>query len=99
MRHPGLGQHVAIKAAQPAVASDVVQDAIAAETLVHHPHRSAARSSLEPPGELVWPAAMRVERRDVGIGERIAECHDPSSLRSGDDINAADKIPIPSDLA
>ena len=33
MADPGLGQNVAIKAAQPAVAPDVVQDAIAAETL------------------------------------------------------------------
>jgi hypothetical protein len=42
----GLGQHVAIEAAQAAVAPDVVQDPVAAEPLVHDRHRPPARAGL-----------------------------------------------------
>src|SRR5436309_2448632 len=39
MGHARLRQHVAVEAAQAAVAPDVVQDAVAAEPLVHHRRR------------------------------------------------------------
>jgi len=42
----GLGQHVAVEAAKAAVAPDVVQDAVAAEPLVHDAHRAAAGAGL-----------------------------------------------------
>ena len=64
MRHARLRQHVAIEATQAAVAADVVQDAVAAEALVHHAHRAAAARD-EPPRKLVGPAAERVVRGDV----------------------------------
>ena len=39
MRDARLCQHVAVEAAQPAVAADVVQDAVAAESVVHDADR------------------------------------------------------------
>ena len=42
MGDAGLRQHVAVEAAQAAVAADVVQDAVAAEALVHDADRPAA---------------------------------------------------------
>jgi len=42
----GLGPHVAVEAAKAAVAPDVVQDAVAAEPLVHDAHRAAAGAGL-----------------------------------------------------
>ena len=81
MRHAGLRQHVAIEATQAAVAADVVQDAVAAEALVHHAQRPAAARD-EPPRKLIRPAAERVVRRDVGVGQRIAERDDAAGLRA-----------------
>ena len=78
---PGLGDHIAVEAAQAAVAADVVQDPVAAEPLVHHPHRPPAAARLEPAGELVGPAAEGVRRRDVGVGQRVAERDHAAGLR------------------
>ena len=80
MGDAGLGQHVAVEAPQPAVAAEVVQDAVAAEPLVHHRHRPAARARHQPPGELVGPAAKGVDRRDVAVGQRVAERDDAAGL-------------------
>ena len=93
MRHARLRQHVAIEATQAAVAADVVQDAVAAEPLVHHAHR-AATACDEPSRKLVRPAAERVVGGDVGIGQRIAERHDAAGLRGRQHVDAVDEIPV-----
>jgi hypothetical protein len=72
MGHAGLRQHVAIEAAQAAVAADVVQDAVAAETLVHDAHRAPVAGD-QPSCKLIRPAAECVVRGDVRVGQRIAE--------------------------
>src|SRR5665213_2286261 len=48
--HPGLGDDVAVKAPEAAVAADVMQDAVAAEALVHYRGRASA-PSIDPGGE------------------------------------------------
>ena len=73
MRDAGLRQNIAVEAAQAAVAADVVQDAVAAEALVHHAQRAAVHARDEPPRKLVRPATERVVRRDIGVGQRIAD--------------------------
>ena len=52
----GLRQHVAVEAAQAAIAPDIVQNAVPAEPLVHHRHRPAALPRHEPARELRGPA-------------------------------------------
>src|SRR2546421_8833935 len=76
MGHAGLGQHVAVEAAQAAVAPDIVQDTVAAEPLVHHRHRPPALARHEPARQLRRPAVMAVVGRDVGGGQRVAERDD-----------------------
>ena len=95
----GLDQDVAVEATQAAVAPDVVQDPVAAEPLVHDRHRAAAGTSLQPARELIGPAAERVDRRDVGVGQRVAERHDAAGLSRGEHVDAADEIPVVGDLA
>src|ERR1700722_9252411 len=60
MRHARLCQHVAIEPAQAAVTTNVMQDAVAAETLVHHRHWPAAAARDQPACELIRPTAERV---------------------------------------
>ena len=45
-------------------------------------------------GELVRPAAERVHRRDVAVGQRVAERHDAARLIAGKHIDAAQEIPL-----
>ncbi len=94
MRDAGLRQNVAVEAAQAAVAADVVQDAVAAEPLVHHAQRAAVAARDQPPRKLVRPAAECVMRGDIGVGQRVAECHDAAGLHVGHNVDAVDEIPI-----
>src|SRR5438552_13568610 len=94
MRHARLRQHVAVEAAQAAVAPDVVQDAVAAEPLVHHRHRPPALPRHEPARELRRPAVMAVVGRDVGVGQRVAERDDGARLSRRDDVDTADEVPV-----
>src|SRR5438477_1051517 len=95
----GLGQHVAVDAAQAAVAPDIVQDAVAAEPLVHHRHRSPARPRDQPARELRGPAVMAVVGRDIGVGQRIAERDDRACLVRRDDVDAAEEVPVVGEAA
>ena len=95
----GLRQHVAVEAAQAAVAPDIVQDAVAAESLVHHRHRPAALPRHEPARELRGPAVMAVMGRDVGVGQRVADRDDGARLPRRDDIDAADEVPVVGEAA
>ncbi len=97
MRHARLRQHVAIEPAQAAVAANVVQDAVAAEPLVHHAHRPSAAPRRQPAGKLARPVGPGVVRRDVAVGQRIAERHDPARARLRQHVDAADEIPIVGD--
>jgi hypothetical protein len=94
-----LGQDVAVEAAQPAVAAHVVQDPVAAQPLVHDAHRPAAGPALKTARELIRPPAERVERRDVGVGQRVAQRHDPPGLRRGQHVHPADEVPVVGELA
>src|SRR5262245_64403938 len=64
VRDARLRQHVAVKAPEAAVTADVVQDAVAAEPVVHYADRSASAGD-EPSRQLVGPAAEGVDCRDV----------------------------------
>src|SRR5207248_412643 len=99
VRDAGLGQHVPVEAAQPAVAADIVQDAIAAESLVHHRQRPRALPRRQPASELRGPAVMAVVRRDVGVGERVAERDHRARLSRRDDVDAADEVPVVGEAA
>ena len=98
MRDPGRRQHVAVEAPHAAVAADVVQDAVAAEPLVHDAHRPAAPFG-ETAGQLVGPAAERVDRRDVAVGQGVAERDNPAGIFRRDDIDSADKKPLVGQIA
>ena len=50
MGHAGLRQHVAIEPPQPAVATQIMQDPVTAESLVHHAERPALLPGDQPPG-------------------------------------------------
>ena len=99
VRHAGLRQHVAVEAAQAAVAPDVVQDAVAAEPLVHHRHRPSARTRHEPACELRGPAVMTVVGRDVGVGQRVADRDDGAGRLRRDDVDAANEVPVVGEAA
>src|SRR6185437_13585222 len=75
MRRAGLCQRIAIEAPQPAFAAHLVEDAVAADALVHDAE-AAAIARREPPRELVGPAAVRIEAREIAFGQRIAEADD-----------------------
>ena len=98
VRDAGLRQHVAVEAPQPAVAADVVQDAVAAEPVVHDADRSAAAGD-EPAGQLVGPAAEGVDRRDVAVGQRVAERDDAACVARGEHIDAAQEEPLVGQIA
>jgi hypothetical protein len=61
VRHPRLRQHVAVEAAQAAVAVAVVEQPAAAGALIHHTQLAPAVPRDEPPRELVGPAVVRVQ--------------------------------------
>src|SRR5579884_66788 len=90
MGDAGLRQHVAVEAPEAAVAADVVQDAVAAEPHIHDPKPPAA-ALVEAAGEPVGPAAMRVKRRDIGVGQRVAERDHPARLRPRQYVDAAEE--------
>ena len=94
MGDAGLGEHVAVETAQAAVATDIVQDAIASESLVHHRHRAAALTRHEPARQLRGPAVMAVVGRYVGVGQRVSDRDDRARLSGRDDVDAADEVPI-----
>lgn len=94
MGDAGLRDYVAVEAAQAAVATDIVQDAVAAEPLVHHRHRPPARPRHEPARELRGPAVMAVVGRDIGVGQRVADRDDGARLPRRDDVDAADEVPV-----
>ena len=98
MRDAGLRQHVAVEPPEAAVAAQIVQDAVAAEPVVHDPDRAAAFRG-EIAGELVRPAAERVDRRDVAVGQRVAERDDAARLGGGQHVDAAQEKPLVRQIA
>src|SRR5204862_6915867 len=93
MRDAGCGDDIAIETPEAAVAADVVQDAVAAEPLVHDPHRPPA-PLRQAPRQLIGPAAERVDRRDVAVGQRVAERDDSAGPLWSHNIDAADEEPL-----
>src|SRR5262245_56944683 len=55
-----LCQRVAVEALESAIAAHVVQDAVAADALVHHAY-GPAPASREPPRKLIRPAMVGIE--------------------------------------
>ena len=73
MGRAGLRDHVAIEAPQAAVRVRVVmQDAVAANALIHDAGEGRAARGDETPRELIGPAAIGVRRGHIGVGEGIA---------------------------
>lgn len=93
VRDARLGQNVAVEAPEPAVAADVVQDAVAAEPVVHDADRSA-RSRDEPPRQLIRPAAERFDRRNIVVGQRVSERDYSERTARGENVDATKEKPL-----
>src|SRR5262249_35356644 len=93
VRGARLRQYIAVEAPKPAVATDVVQDAVAAEPVVHYADRSACPGH-EPPCQLIRPAAEGVDRRDVAVGQRVAERDYSECVARGEHVDAAKEEPL-----
>jgi hypothetical protein len=61
MRYAGLRQHVAVEASETAVAANVVQDPVAAQSVVDDADRASTVRD-EAAGQLVGPSAVGVDR-------------------------------------
>jgi hypothetical protein len=66
-----------------------MENAVAADALVHHAQHAAAAPRHEPPCKLVRPAVVGIELREVAVGQRVAEGHDPSGLPRREQLDAA----------
>src|SRR5665213_437857 len=67
-----------------------MQDAIAADALVHHAEGTPALARDEAAGELIGPAMIGVELRYVAVGERIAERDDAAGCGGRLHLDGAD---------
>ena len=97
--HAGLRQHVPVEASKPAVATQVVEDAVAAQPLVHDTERPPAVPRDQAAGKLVGPATERVVRRDVCVRQRVAQRDDTARLRRCLDVDPADEEPFVGELS
>ena len=88
VRDARLRQHVAVEAPKPAVTAHIMQDAVAAEPIVHYADRSACAGD-EPPRQLIGPTAEGVDRRDVAVGQRVAERDYCERVARGEHVDAA----------
>jgi len=83
-----------VEAALPAIAAQIVHYAVAAEPLVHDAQRPPAAARVQPARQLVGPAGKGVDRRDVGVGQRVAERDDAARRPRRQHIDAADEKPV-----
>ena len=87
-----LHQHIAIEPSQGTGTDEIVQHAIADDTRVEHGQARGARVRLQPLGQQIRPAVIRVRRRTESDGHRIAQRHDRARPSERADFHPGEEV-------
>ncbi len=91
--HSGLAEHVAVEAGECAGAGVIVQDAIAANSLIDDAQVRGLLVGLQAVCKYVRPAGVGVARTGCTVGNAVAEGYDSGAVCAGFDVDAFEDGP------
>jgi hypothetical protein len=89
----GLGEDVAVESGQCGGTGGVVEDAVAADTLVQNAEIRGLLVGQEAPSENVRPAGVGVAGAVGPVGDAVAEGDDGSAFVVGGDVDSLEEVP------
>ena len=90
----GLGEDVTVEAGEGIGAGDIVQDAVAADTLVEDAEVGGLLVGLKAMCQIIGPAGVGIAGAESAVGDAVAEGYDGCAVASGKDVDAFEEWPV-----